>query len=83
MIQSKKKLTLIQFCVELALVLHVLHQVGPLALIRGDDAYLFRIDTSLDEPVKVKIIKIKIQKLIDKMNTVFPYLCGMETFRGQ
>ena len=42
---------------ELALVLHVLHQVGPLAFIRGDDSYLFRIDPSLDEPVKVKIIK--------------------------
>ena len=54
MIQSKK-LTLIQFCVKLALILHILHQVGPLAFIRGDDSYLFRIDTSLDEPVKGKI----------------------------
>lgn len=30
--------------------LHVLHQVGPLALVGGDDAYLVRLGPGLEQP---------------------------------
>lgn len=43
-------LYLVELGVEGATELHVLHQVGPLALVGGDDAYLVRLGPSLQQP---------------------------------
>lgn len=43
-------LYLVKLSVKGATELHVLHQVGPLALIWGDDADLVRLGPSLQQP---------------------------------
>ena len=41
---------LVEVGVHAAVVLHVLHYVGPLALVRGDNSYLVRLHSTLHQP---------------------------------
>jgi hypothetical protein len=45
---------LIKFCVQCSLVLHVLDEVGTLALVGRDDTDLIGFDAGLDEPEENK-----------------------------
>ena len=42
-----------------ALELHVGHQVSSLALVRGDDPDLVRLDTRFDEPGEMRVKQVQ------------------------